>query len=300
MIKLDFLKLEKFSCALPRMYKSGWLCCNKNSILEVLTEDCLLKMEDDSAWSAELEAIHEEPTRTGWIEVYERNSVLKSFGELELNRNNIILEFGASSGYMVEEIKAAYPNNCYIAVDLYDDGLKRSYQRNKDILHIKCDMTNAPFKDNSFDLVYALNVLEHIEDDEKTIGECYRILKKGGYCLFVVPRGQHLYDYFDEMLYHKRRYKLNELKDKAEAVGFKSIKRFHFAWLVYPVFWLKKRINQIVGRYISREKKMKRVEEDLNSAMESTLGTYAMRIEGFLANFINPNFGVREFIVLKK
>lgn len=86
-------------------------------------------------------------------------------------------------------------------------------------------MVTCPLPDNSVDIVIALNVLEHIEDDITAIKQIYRILKPGGYAIIEVPRNPNLYDLHDERLKHFRRYQMNDLIDKVsnvEAVALKS------------------------------------------------------------------------------
>ena len=46
---------------------------------------------------------------------------------------------------------------------------------------------DLPFSDNSFDLVYSTNVIEHVTDPKKVISESIRVLKPGGYLQFVIP-----------------------------------------------------------------------------------------------------------------
>lgn len=261
--------------------------------------------KSEISWSSETEKIHEEPTKTGWIDVYERERVLDILGAV-LSENNkpndkkLVLEFGASAGYMIEELKQHFPVHEYVATDLLSDGLKLSYDRNPDIMHIQCDFTSAPFKDEVLDVVFSLNVLEHINDDVQVLRECYRVLKQGGYGLFVVPRGEKLYDYFDEMLFHKRRYAKGELNKKITQCGFKIIQDFHFAWLCYPAFFAKKKWNQIAGKNLSREDKMRRVQEDIQNAMASPLAIGLMHLENKFTKIIKPPFGVREMILCKK
>lgn len=49
------------------------------------------------------------------------------------------------------------------------------------------DLTNLPFQDAQFDLVYASHVLEHIQDDRKALSEIRRVLKAGGIAILPVP-----------------------------------------------------------------------------------------------------------------
>jgi SAM-dependent methyltransferase len=47
-----------------------------------------------------------------------------------------------------------------------------------------------PFRSGAFDLVAAINFLEHIEDDETFFAEMVRVLKPGGDFLFMAPKGE--------------------------------------------------------------------------------------------------------------
>ena len=49
------------------------------------------------------------------------------------------------------------------------------------------DLTNLPFKDGSYDIVFASHVLEHIRDDKKAIREVRRVLRPGGIAILPVP-----------------------------------------------------------------------------------------------------------------
>ena len=298
-VDMRILDKRHFAGFIPVKYDELWYSDDgrKTAILE---DSIFGNVTENSSWSPEIEEIHEEPTKNGWIDVYERERVIDTVESLLKNGGNTVVEFGASIGYMIEEMRNTFPNNSFIATDIMSEGLRQSYARNKDILHIKCDFTDAPFTTGSVDFVYSLNVLEHIEDDVKTMSECYRILKPGGYCLFVVPRGEKLYDYFDEMLFHKRRYAKGELCSKCESVGFKISDNFHFAWLCYPVFWIKKKWNRFVGKKLSRDEKLERVKKDIDNAMESSLAIGLMHFEYKLSKVIHTKFGVREFILCRK
>jgi len=56
---------------------------------------------------------------------------------------------------------------------------------------LQIDDRSVPFRSGSFDLVAAINFLEHIEDDETFFAEMVRVLKPGGDFLFMAPKGEH-------------------------------------------------------------------------------------------------------------
>jgi SAM-dependent methyltransferase len=57
------------------------------------------------------------------------------------------------------------------------------------VVHI--DERSLPFPTASFDVVVAINFLEHIQDDDRFFAEMVRVLKPGGEFLFMAPKGEH-------------------------------------------------------------------------------------------------------------
>ena len=49
------------------------------------------------------------------------------------------------------------------------------------------DVHSIPFENNSFDVLMANHLLEHVDDDFKVLGEFYRVLKPGGWGILQVP-----------------------------------------------------------------------------------------------------------------
>ena len=52
---------------------------------------------------------------------------------------------------------------------------------------VKMDITNIDYPDQSFDVIYCSNVLEHVQDDRKAMREFYRTLKSNGWAILLVP-----------------------------------------------------------------------------------------------------------------
>jgi len=49
------------------------------------------------------------------------------------------------------------------------------------------DMTQMPYPDRSYDLLVHSDTLEHVPRPVTALGECYRVLAPGGYCVYTVP-----------------------------------------------------------------------------------------------------------------
>ena len=76
-----------------------------------------------------------------------------------------------------------------------------------------------PFEAGSFDLVVALDVLEHIERDQEALVSLVSMAKPGGYILVTVPAHPILWGAHDRRLHHIRRYRRRELKRMCAATG---------------------------------------------------------------------------------
>lgn len=86
------------------------------------------------------------------------------------------------------------------------------------------DITRLPFENEFFDLVVAIEVLEHIDDDKRAISEIARVLQSSGFFLFSIPLRKDLYSEIDRIVGHKRRYEIEELKNLLSKNGFKILR----------------------------------------------------------------------------
>lgn len=89
----------------------------------------------------------------------------------------------------------------------------------------------------NFDVIYASNVLEHIEDDLQTLRELNAKLKPGGTLMLYVPAFRMLYSELDEKVGHYRRYQRAELLGKLQAAGF-TVNKYYFADSLGFFAWL--------------------------------------------------------------
>ncbi len=76
-----------------------------------------------------------------------------------------------------------------------------------------------PFEAGSFDLVVALDVLEHIERDQEALSSLVSMARPGGYILVTVPAHPVLWGAHDRRLHHIRRYRRSQLKRICASTG---------------------------------------------------------------------------------
>ena len=77
------------------------------------------------------------------------------------------------------------------------------------------DMTKTNLPENSFDVVVAVEVLEHVEQDRAFVENVYRVLKPGGMFVMTTPNGDFLANTNPD---HKRHYRREQLRALLEGV----------------------------------------------------------------------------------
>jgi SAM-dependent methyltransferase len=70
---------------------------------------------------------------------------------------------------------------------------------------------DIPYPAEEFDLVAALDVLEHVDQDMQSLESLLRFVKPGGWLLITVPAFQKLWSAHDVLHHHKRRYSKTQL-----------------------------------------------------------------------------------------
>lgn len=123
----------------------------------------------------------------------------KRFSWLLETQNINLLHFAPE--YIFYEFFKKNENITYFPVDLNPELYKY-----EDIQ--KVNMENIPFEDEKFDFIYNCHVLEHVPDDIKAMSELYRVLKKDGFCIILVPQFN-----YEETL-EKKEYNTPELRKK--------------------------------------------------------------------------------------
>lgn len=77
-----------------------------------------------------------------------------------------------------------------------------------------------PFRSQAFDLVCALDIVEHVDDDDGALAELSRVATPGAAFLLSVPLHPAQWTAFDDFVGHRRRYEPLRLMDKLRAHGF--------------------------------------------------------------------------------
>lgn len=215
-----------------------------------------------------------------------RRAILESFleritNELRTaNKDLRILDVGCGTGANLEMLKKYGQSE---GVDVSDDALE--FCRQKGLKVHKGLAEKLPFDDETFDLVTALDVVEHLDDDIAGLAEMHRILKKGGKTLIFVPAFMWLWGVQDDISNHRIRYTKKQIVERLEKAGF-TIERATYAnWTFFAPILAGRTIMKITG--IKPES-----ENNVNvSALNGIFGKIFSSEKYWLKNFDFP-FGV--------
>jgi SAM-dependent methyltransferase len=150
-----------------------------------------------------------------------------------------------------------------------------------------------PYPDASFDLVTALDVIEHLDDDLAGMKEIHRVLRPNGRALLFVPAFMFLWGVQDEVSHHRRRYRLPELERVVTAAGF-TLERATYANIVFflPI---------AVMRFILRRTGAKPDSEfELTPGFVNWLFTKLFGLEAAWLKRWNLPFGVSALVVARR
>jgi len=131
------------------------------------------------------------------------------------------------------------------------------------------DSTALPIRSESFDCVVALDVLEHIADDNAALREIARVLRPRAFFVFTVPAFMSLWRHHDVMYGHYRRYSRTEFVNKVCRAGLRVTSCHFFKCIFFPPLWVLAKLERL--RLVPRRDNFFSVPEWLNTAMESVI-----------------------------
>jgi len=226
-----------------------------------------------------------------WWHVGRRDVVKVLLSRFLEQKKNYILEIGCGTGGNVRMLSTF---GKVIGIDPSKEAVHFCRGRGfRDAILGRGEKTNFPSE--HFDLVVALDVFEHIENDEVAFRESFRILKKGGYLLLTVPAYQFLWSEHDEVLDHKRRYTASVMRSKAKKAGFEIVKISYLITFLFPIVVLYRVGKKLVTKKGKEKTSYVIVPEWLNNFF-----IVLLRFESTLLRYINFPFGTSIICIVKK
>ena len=179
---------------------------------------------------------------THWWLAARRNIVLDWIRQRYSSHTDLhILDAGCGTGLMLQQL-ALYGK--VEGVDISEEALQFCRKRGlENVRH--ADVLQLPFGPGEFDVVTALDVLEHLDDDTAALKEFRRVLKPGGRVFIFAPAHRWLWSLQDEVSHHKRRYVGRTLRDAVIGAGLEIERQSYVSTFLLPVIYLGRQLLKV-------------------------------------------------------
>jgi SAM-dependent methyltransferase len=172
--------------------------------------------------------------------VYWRFLAIRKYLSLSNLSSKRIADVGCGIGTLAAQIKSYVP--CHI------DGFEIEKPRQSEILinsnaldtFSVYDLLTRDIKHVSkYDYIFALDVIEHINDPEEFLKACNDHLKPGGLLVINVPALKRFYSRYDVAAGHFKRYEKEELLRELTNANFTSVRAMYWGLSLLPFLILR-------------------------------------------------------------
>jgi SAM-dependent methyltransferase len=156
--------------------------------------------------------------------------VLKGIETLHPEIPQSILDIGTADGLMLSNLKDAFPNATCVGIEYARDLM--ACCESKTIHLIRGDALTLPVKDNSFDVVIATAIIEHVSEPIQLVRESFRVLRGNG--IFIVTTPHPFWEGIATYIGHLKEEEhhelitLRKLKSLFETAGFEIVNAQNF------------------------------------------------------------------------
>lgn len=233
-----------------------------------------------------------EAEKSHWWFKVRRNIIGSLIKKYKISKTAKIFDFGCGSGDTVGYLQRMGfdASGADISAEAIEFGLSRGV---KNLSIAQSGKISPP--EGRFDLILALDVIEHIEDDSGAIRGIEGALKPGGLAIVTVPAYQWLWGVQDDVARHFRRYTMQSLTAILKKSGdLKVVRKTYFnTFLFAPIAMV---------RILSKWFNLKKRESDfeISNRFLNGLFYFIFNAETYFLKFLNFPFGVSILMVLRK
>ena len=201
-------------------------------------------------------------------------------------RGDDALELGCGTGNFLPIIERYYDR--VTAIDAHEELLGIAEQHSSSAELIQSDVCHLPLKDNSFSLVIALDVIEHVDPD-RLLREARRITRQGGTLLISAPCSPTLWSEMDVKAGHRCRYTKQQFMLELQRNGWEVSRSSYYQFLLYPLVWISSKLG---ARDDSR------FERSPPAWLDLSLGAIT-RLESLISRIFPMPYGTSLFIIAR-
>jgi dolichyl-phosphate beta-glucosyltransferase len=203
-----------------------------------------------------------------------------------------ILDAGSGTGVNLSSFSKF--GNAF-GIDISPQAIQFCRKRNLKTL-VRGSLEQIGFKGNTFDLITCLDVLEHIVDPPRILGELKRTLKDDGKMIISVPAFRFLWSRHDEALSHLRRYTKEDLRLELQDAGFRIEKMGYFFFvsffIVAPI--------RIIRKFLSAESRSKSDTTTLPPRLLNEFLKILLSLEMKITDYFSLPLGTTLYAVVSK
>lgn len=217
--------------------------------------------------------------------------IRRMIDEICPDRSAAVLDAGTGTGANLRLLRQLEFENLS-AVDFSEEAIRHC--RDKGLGEVQQgDLCDLPYPDESFQLLLATDILEHIDDDAKAAAELARVLAPGGAALLTVPAFPSLWGLQDQVAHHKRRYRMGGFRELVRGAGLQIERSFYFNYLLFaPIFAARQAIRVLKPKIES--------ENQVNTPLINSVLRRVFAFDVWSAPRLRPPVGVSIMVIARK
>jgi SAM-dependent methyltransferase len=245
--------------------------------------------------AAESQALLGHAQEQGWW-FRAKEDIVRDFVRPHVGPRSAVLILGSGEGSTIERVREIAPECSIHGLDIDPEAVAVCRARDPRGSYRVADLDQDPLASGeSADVVFALDILEHLRDHEAVMGRVAAALRPGGVLVANVPAHPWLFSLHDRHLGHLRRYRPAEIEALARRHGLDVVRStpLFATTLVLLVLW-RRVLQPSFGLREAQSDVGVRVPWLLDRALYSIA-----RLEGWAARLHLP-FGSSHLLIARK
>ncbi len=231
----------------------------------VFTPEPPVTHRDDEYDPNDLDVLREMQSRHFWYQGRHRFLLRALQDELKLQSTPkdavCAIDLGGGCGGWIEYLQKRLPSR-FTELALSDSSLRAlefaGASVRKGVNRYQTDLLSLGWE-NRWDVVFLLDVLEHIPEDVEALQQIQRALKPGGLLFVTTPALRYFWSYNDELAHHVRRYAKADFERLAQTTGLRLLSAHYFMFFLSPLLWLS-RLHRPDLEHMSEENLRRMIE----------------------------------------
>lgn len=148
-----------------------------------------------------------------------------------------VLDIGCAFGFLLKRLKNDFAELHGVDISGYAVERAKKEVPSADIRRVNMDTDGLPYSDEYFDLIVALDVLEHTNSIEKNLNTIVSKMKKGSHLIITVPINDSwagkIFRFFDRDASHRSVLSREEIFKIIERTGLTLLEKNYFLNLMF-------------------------------------------------------------------